>query len=97
MTEIYLHIVARMADYMATHPYGVLTRSLARLLLLIIAGAVPVSTIDEDNSGGVHQVVVPGRDGEGRVLGENEGWVADVAAGRPLRRGGGEQPPGPKL
>ena len=21
MTEIYLHIVARMADYMATHPY----------------------------------------------------------------------------
>ena len=22
MTEIYLHIVARMADYMATHPYG---------------------------------------------------------------------------
>ena len=22
MTDIYLHIVARMADYMATHPYG---------------------------------------------------------------------------
>ena len=22
MTEIYLHIVARMADYIATHPYG---------------------------------------------------------------------------
>ena len=22
MTEIYLHIVARMADYMATHPYN---------------------------------------------------------------------------
>ena len=22
MTEIYLHIVARMADYMATHPIG---------------------------------------------------------------------------
>ena len=22
MTEIYLHIVARMADYMDTHPYG---------------------------------------------------------------------------
>ena len=22
MTEIYLHIVARMADYMATHPYA---------------------------------------------------------------------------
>ena len=24
MTEIYLHIVARMADYMATHPYYLL-------------------------------------------------------------------------
>ena len=23
MTDIYLHIVARMADYMATHPYAV--------------------------------------------------------------------------
>ena len=27
MTEIYLHIVARMADYMATHPYGLTTQS----------------------------------------------------------------------
>ena len=25
MTEIYLHIVARMADYMATHPYSCAT------------------------------------------------------------------------
>ena len=30
MTEIYLHIVARMADYMATHPYA----SRKRLTLL---------------------------------------------------------------
>ena len=27
MTEIDLHIVARMADYMATHPYDVTTTS----------------------------------------------------------------------
>ena len=37
MTEIYLHIVARMADYMATHPYrhyGVDKQPMRRYLTL---------------------------------------------------------------
>ena len=39
MTEIYLHIVARMAEYMATHPYcSALTSSFART-------APPTSTL----------------------------------------------------
>ena len=37
MTEIYLHIVARMADYMATHPYGKFWTHSAAWLLVIVS------------------------------------------------------------
>ena len=38
MTEIYLHIVARMADYIATHPYSVCD------LPVVILGTGPSDT-----------------------------------------------------
>ena len=40
MTEIYLHIVARMADYMDTHPYS-LTPLVAVSTATVMGGSVP--------------------------------------------------------
>ena len=40
MTDIYLHIVARMADYMDTHPYaslGVTVRTAVVVALIMVA------------------------------------------------------------
>ena len=41
MTDIYLHIVARMADYMATHPYvGLVGFFFAAILLFAFSAHV---------------------------------------------------------
>ena len=56
MTEIYLHIVARMADYIDTHPYGISGHQLSNVEL---KGCLPGTllrrcTIDGGEEAGVH-------------------------------------------